>query len=66
MRVVVADGKPWISMLLSRNEFTILTHITFLAFQLSINVATFDTTNSLLLTYAQSKLSMANGTCMTS
>ena len=28
-------------------------------------LATFDTTNSLLLTYAQGKLSMANDTCMT-
>ena len=32
IRVVVADGKPWVSMLLSRNEFTMLTYMTFLAF----------------------------------
>ena len=32
------DGKPWISMLLSRNGFTILSPVTFLAFGLSTNV----------------------------
>ena len=31
----LADGKPWVSILLSRNKFTMPTHITFLAFGLS-------------------------------
>ena len=28
----LADGKPWVSMPLSWNEFTILTRVTFIAF----------------------------------
>ena len=42
----LANAKPWVSMLLSWNEFTIPTHVTFLAFGLSTNVK-FDTTNQL-------------------
>ena len=34
----LADGKPWVSMLLNWNEFTILTRVTFLVFGLSTNV----------------------------
>ena len=30
----VADRKAWVSMLLSYNRFTILTHVTFRAFRL--------------------------------
>ena len=29
----LADGKPWVSMPLSWNDFTILTRITFVAFR---------------------------------
>ena len=34
----LADEKPWISILLSWNGFTMLTRLTFLAFGLSINI----------------------------
>ena len=34
----LADGKPWVSMPLSWNKFTIPTRVTFLAFELSKNV----------------------------
>ena len=34
----LVDGKPWISMPLSQNEFTISDRVTFLAFDLSTNV----------------------------
>ena len=34
----LADRKSWVSMLLSWNGFTMLTHITFLAFGLSKNI----------------------------
>ena len=34
----VADGKSWISMPLCQNGFTMLAHITFLVFGLSLNV----------------------------
>ena len=34
----LADGKPWVSMPLSQNEFTMPTHISFLEFKLSTNV----------------------------
>ena len=32
---VLADGKPWVSMLLSQNRFTMLTRVTNLAFGIS-------------------------------
>ena len=41
----LADGKPWVSMSVSLNEFTMLTHVTFLAF--GLYKCTFDTTNQL-------------------
>ena len=34
----LSDGKPWVSMLLSRNGFTMPTHVTNLAFVISTNV----------------------------
>ena len=34
----LADGKPWVSMPLKENRFTIPIHVTFLAFGLSTNV----------------------------
>ena len=34
----LADGKPWVSMLLNRNGFTMLTDVTNLAFRISTNV----------------------------
>ena len=34
----LADGKPWVSKPLSLKGFTMLTHITFRAFRLSINI----------------------------
>ena len=34
----LGDGKPWVSMPLSQNKFTMLTYITFLAFGFSTNV----------------------------
>ena len=34
----LADGNLWVSMPLSQNRFTMLTHISFLAFGLSINI----------------------------
>ena len=45
----LADGKPWVSMLLSRNGFTMPTHVTNLAFRISTNVATFGATNQLAI-----------------
>ena len=65
----VADGKSWISMPLSQNGFTMLVHITFLVFGLSLNVhLTFAiiSTNWLLALYTKYTLCMANHTCTSS
>ena len=47
-----ADGKPWVSMLLSWNGLTMLTHITFLAFGLSKNIPLMLIISWLLALYA--------------
>ena len=61
----LADGKPWVSMPLSGKRFTMPTHITFLAFGLSINVPLMLLTSWLLALYAQSVFCiMANHMCM--
>ena len=61
----LADGKPWVSMLLSRNGFTMLTRVTFLVFAFSINVPLMLLTSWLLALYAQSVLCIiVNRTCM--
>ena len=52
----LVDGKPWVSLLLSWNEFTILTRITFLVFGLSTNVRLLLLISRLLALYAQSAL----------
>ena len=59
----IPDGKPW-DMSLSQNRFTMLTHIPFLAVQLSINIPVMPLTSWLLTLYAKSMLYMANGTCI--
>ena len=62
---VLADGKPWVSVPLSRNGFTMLTRIVNLAFGISPNVPLVLLTSWLLTLYAQSVLGiMANQTCM--
>ena len=61
----LADGKPWLSMLLSWNGFTIPTCITNLAFGISTNVPLVLLTSWLLALYTRSTLYfMANRTCM--
>ena len=61
----LVDGKLCISMPLSRNEFTLLTHVTFLAFELSINILLTLLTSWLLALYARSTLCiMANCMCI--
>ena len=61
----LADGKPWVSMLLSWNRFTMPTHVTNLAFRISTNVPLALLTSWLLALYAQSTLCiMANQTCI--
>ena len=45
----LADGKPWVSMPLSWNGFTMPTHVTNLVFGISTNVATFGATNQLVI-----------------
>ena len=52
----LADGKPWVSMPLNWNEFTILTCVTFLAFGLSTNVCLTLLISWLLALYARSML----------
>ena len=52
----LANVKPWISMLLSWNRFTIPTCITFLVFGLSTNVPLMVLISWLLALYAQSAL----------
>ena len=52
----LADGKPWVSVLLNWNEFTILTCIIFLAFGLSTNVRLTLLISWLLTLYAQCAL----------
>ena len=52
----LADGKPWVSMPLNWNEFTIPTCVTFLAFGLSTNVRLMLLIGWLLTLYAQSVL----------
>ena len=62
----LADGKPWVSMLLSWNGFTILSPVTFLVFRLSTNVPLMLLISWLLTLYARSLLSiMADHTFMT-
>ena len=48
----LADGKPWVSMPLSWNEFTILTRMIFLAFRLPTNVRLMLLISRLLALYA--------------
>ena len=48
---VLADGKPWVSMLLSWNVFTILTYVTNLSFGISTNVPLVLLTSWLLTLY---------------
>ena len=61
----LADGKPWVSMLLNRNGFTMLTHVTNLAFRISTNVPLALLTSWLLKLYARSALCiMVNQTYM--
>ena len=61
----LADRKPWISMPLSQNRFTMTTDVTFLTFRLSTNVPLTLLTSWLFTLYARSTLCiMANGTCM--
>ena len=52
----LADGKSWVSMPLSWNEFTIPTRVTFLAFGLSTNVPLTLLISWLLALHAQSVL----------
>ena len=52
----LADGKLWVSMPLSRNGFTMLIRLTFLAFGLSTNVSLMLLISWLLALYAQSTL----------
>ena len=52
----LADGKFWVSMPLSRNGFTMLIRLTFLAFGLSTNVSLMLLISWLLALYAQSTL----------
>ena len=52
----LADGKPRVSMPLSWNEFTILIHVTFLAFGFSTNVRLTLLISWLLALYARSVL----------
>ena len=61
----LADGKPWVSMPLSRNVFTMPTRVTNLVFGISTNVPLVLLTSWLLALYAQSVLCiMANRTYM--
>ena len=61
----LADEKPWISMLLTWNEMSIPTFVTFLAFGLSTNVPLMLLISWLLTLYVRSALYiMANCTCM--
>ena len=67
----LADGKPWVSMLLSWNEFIIPTRITLLAFRLSTNIRLTLLISWLLALYARSTLfimanRMRGRTCMAS
>ena len=52
----LAAGKPWVSMPFNWNEFTIPTHVTFLAFRLSTNIHLMLLISWLLTLYAQSML----------
>ena len=52
----LADRKPWVSMPFSQNGFTMLTHVTFLAFKLAINVPLTLLTSWLLILYSQNML----------
>ena len=49
----LADGKPWFSMPLSWNEFTIPTRITLLVFSFSTNVRLMQLISLLLALYAR-------------
>ena len=49
----LADGKPWVSMTLSRKGFTMPTHVNFLALGLSTNVPLTLITSWLLALYAR-------------
>ena len=61
----LADGKPWVSMPLSRNGFTMQTHLTNLVFGISTNIPLVLLTSWLIALYAGSALCiMANQTCM--
>ena len=61
----LVDGKPCVSMPLNRDRFTMLTHVTCLAFGLSTKIPLMLITSWLLTLYAQIMLSiMANHTCM--
>ena len=57
----LADGKPWVSMPLSQNRFTMPTCVTNLAFGISTNVPLALLTSWLLTLYVRSALCiMAN------
>ena len=63
----LADGKPWVSIPLSRNGFTMSTRVTFLAFGLSTNRSLTLLISWLLALFARSALCiMANRTCVAS
>ena len=52
----LADGKPWVSIPLRWNEFTIPTRVTFLVFGLSTNIHLMLLISWLLALYARSAL----------
>ena len=55
----LADGKPWVSMQLSRNGFIIPTHVTNLVF--GIDKCTFGTTNQLATSIICMKQTLHHG-----
>ena len=52
----LADGKPWVSMPLSRKGFTMPTHVIFLALGLSTNISLILITSWLFALYARKAL----------
>ena len=63
----LVGGKPWASMPLNWYGFTVLIHITFLAFESSTNILLIILTSWLLTLYAQSTICiMVNHMCMAS
>ena len=56
--------KALVSIPLSQNGFTMLTHVSFLAFTLSVNILLMLLTSWILALYAQSVLCLANHMCI--